>query len=47
MFVKLRSWHILAITGKTLCGRVIPADAPTSADLPGEKSCESCLRIQK
>lgn len=47
-FVKLRSWHILRDDrNATLCGRPV-TDPDTSADMPlDEKSCETCLRIDK
>ena len=49
-WVKIRSWHGVRTTfrsGKavTLCGRLVPADAEITPTLPGERSCESCLRI--
>ena len=48
-YIKVRSWHVLAIvtdTGwETRCGRAIAEAAQISDTLPGdEKSCESCLR---
>lgn len=48
-YIKVRSWHVLAIvtdTGwETRCGRAIAEAAQISDTLPGdEKSCESCWR---
>lgn len=49
MWVKIRSWHAVRLTRsiepRTVCGRTAPQSAPVSDVLPGEKSCESCLRI--
>lgn len=46
---RLRSWHAAtpsrALVGRTFCGRTVRGDAQWSTDLPGGKSCESCLRI--
>lgn len=48
-WIEIRSWHAIRLTRsiepRTVCGRVAKADAPTSPDLPGRKSCETCLRI--
>jgi hypothetical protein len=49
-YVKVRSWHILRTYTRvpemavTLCGRLVRA-TETRAELPAERSCESCLRI--
>ena len=50
MYVLVKSWHRVKTVTRagwylTLCGRTAKADALTSAELPGGKSCESCLRI--
>lgn len=50
-YVKITSWHVQSgVTSRwgmigTRCGRWATQDAPTSDELPGEKSCESCLRL--
>lgn len=46
-WVKLESWHVVnpAHPDATVCGIAIEEDDPTSDELPGEKSCENCLRI--
>jgi hypothetical protein len=48
-WVQIRSWHAVKLTrsieSRTLCGRIAAQSAPVSDTLPGEKSCETCLRI--
>lgn len=49
-YVKIRSWHVVLThtrgfdTYRTLCGRTVTT-TDVRRDLPGERSCESCLRI--
>lgn len=49
-WVKIVSWHAVRMVSRggmvqTYCGRWMPVGTPTVAELPGGKSCESCLRI--
>lgn len=49
-YFRIRSWHVLrgyTSSGRllALCGRTAPSDAETADLLPGDRSCESCLRI--
>ncbi len=45
-YAKIRSWHVVKTSEPpvTRCGRPFDSDAETITVLPGEKSCESCLR---
>ena len=45
-YAKIRSWHVVKTYDppKTYCGRDFDPDDETVDELPGEKSCESCLR---
>jgi hypothetical protein len=46
-WAQIASWHALRPDGKTLCGRSVNRTQAgnTRDELPGEKSCETCLRI--
>lgn len=45
-WVRIRSWHIVALGGRTLCGRTYAGGVTTTADLPlSQKSCETCARL--
>lgn len=52
MYVRIRSWHVVLTptrmfdTYRTLCGRTV-VTKDTRDELPAERSCESCLRINE
>ncbi len=52
MLVRIRSWHVVRYTSRTggvrtLCGQWIAPPVTPEASFPyGEKTCESCLRLQ-
>lgn len=50
-YVRIRSWHLVRTPTRmfdtyiTLCGRMVTT-TDTRHELPAERSCETCLRIQ-